>query len=62
MQPVASSLTNVITIKGVMRAEKGQEEGFFSLLVLALMMKVLGKWVRRAWRGYSFMNHMGGNP
>ena len=62
MQRVASSLTNVITIKAVMRAEKGQEDGFLSLLALPLMMKVLGKWVRRAGRGYSFMNHMGRNP
>ena len=43
MQRVASSLTNVITIKAVMRAEKGQEDGFLSLLALPLMMKVLGK-------------------
>ena len=43
MQPVASSLINAITRKGVMRAEKGQENGFLSLLALPLMMKVLGK-------------------
>ena len=42
MHPVASSL-----IKGVMR-EKGQQAGFLPSLTLSLMMKVLGKRVRRA--------------
>ena len=32
MQPVASSLTNAIFGKGVMRAGKGQESGFLPLL------------------------------
>ena len=43
MHPVASSL-----IKGVMRARKGQQAGFLPSLTLSLMMKVLGKQVRRA--------------
>ena len=62
MQPVASSLINAITRKGVMRAEKGEENRFLSLLALPLMMKVLGKEVRRVGRGYNFRNHMGRNP
>ena len=45
MQPIASSLINSIT-------GKGQEGGFLLLLSLSLMMKVLGKGVRTAGRGY----------
>ena len=41
IQPVASWLINAITWKG-------QEGGYLPLLALPLMMKVLGKWVRRA--------------
>ena len=48
MHPVASSLINAITEKGVMRARKRQEAGFLPSLTLSLMMKVLGKRVRRA--------------
>ena len=44
-QHVASSLINSIT-------GKRQEGGFLPLLALPLMMKVLGKGVRRAGRGY----------
>ena len=49
IQPVASSLINDIT-------GKGQEGGFLQLLTLPLMMKVLGKGVRRAGRGYNNMD------
>ena len=42
IKSVACSLINVITGKGVVRAE-GQEGGFLLLLALPLMMKVLGK-------------------
>ena len=34
-----------------MRAGKGQEGGIFPLLTLTLMMKVLGKGVKRAGKG-----------
>ena len=43
MQPVASSIMNAITGKGVMRAGKRQENGFCLLLRLLLKVKVLGK-------------------
>ena len=56
MQPVASSLINAITGKGVMRAGKGQKGGFFPLLTLPLIMKVLGKGVTRTGRGYNIIN------
>ena len=49
MQHIASSLINSIT-------GKGQEGGFLLLLALSLMMKVLGKGVRRAGRGYMNKN------
>ena len=42
MQPVASSLMNTITQKGVMRA-KGHDGGTVPLLPLSLMIKVLEK-------------------
>ena len=51
IQLVASSLVNAIAGKGVMRAEKGQEDGFFPLLSLPLMRKVPGKGVTRAGSG-----------
>ena len=46
MQPVTSSLINAIS-------GKGQEGGFLPLLALPLMIKVLGKVVRRR---YNNMN------
>ena len=49
MQPITSSLINSITAKG-------QEGGFLPLLALPLIMKVLGKGVRRAARGYMNKN------
>ena len=62
--PIASSLTvamtslliNTRTGKEVMRAEKGGKGGFLSLLVSLLMMKVLGKGVTTAGRGYNNMD------
>ena len=62
--PIASSLIvamtslliNTITGKEVMRAEKGGKGGFLSLLVSLLMMKVLGKGVTTAGRGYNNMD------
>ena len=45
IQPIASSLINSLTAKG-------QECGFLPLFALPLMIKVLGKGVRRAGRGY----------
>ena len=39
-----------------MRAEKGGKGGFLSLLVSLLMMKVLGKGVTTAGRGYNNMD------
>ena len=54
----ASSLINVKTGKGVMRAEKGKEDEILSLLALFLIMKVLGKRVTRGGRWYNSMNHM----
>ena len=41
-----------------MRAGKGQEYGFLSLLALLLMMKDLGKLVTREGKGYNKMGHM----
>ena len=61
IQPVASSLTKAITEKGVMRAGKRLEGGFSQLLAFPLMMKVLGKGVRRAGRGNNKMDHMDKN-
>ena len=62
--PIASSLIvamtslliNTITGKEVMRAEKGGKGGFLSLLVSLLMMKVLGKGITTAGRGYNNMD------
>ena len=58
IQPVASSLTNAISEKRVMGAEKEQEDGIIPLLSLSLVMKVLGKRVKRAGKEYSNINHM----
>ena len=49
IQPVASSLINAISWDG-------QEDEFFPLLKLPLMMKVLGKGLTRAGRGCNNMN------
>ena len=57
MEPVASSLMNDITGKGVMKAGKGHGGGFLPFLALPLMMKVLEKGVRRAGTGYHKMDH-----
>ena len=61
IQPVTFSLMNTISGKGVMRAGKEQEGGFQQSLALPIMMKVLGKEVRRAGRGYNNMDHMDKN-
>ena len=45
IQSISSPLTNSLTVKE-------QEGVFLSLLALPLMIKVLGKGVRRAGRGY----------
>ena len=47
IQSVALSLENVISWKGFVRAGKGEEGRFLSLLALPLMMKVLGSKVMR---------------
>ena len=62
--PIASSLIvamtslliNTITGKEVMRAKKRGKGGFLSLLVSLLMMKILGKGVKTAGRGYNNMD------
>ena len=61
IQPVASSLVNAITGKGVMRARKGQESGILPLLTLPLMMKVLEEGVTKAGKGYNNIDHMDEN-
>ena len=58
IQPVATSLINAISGKGVMRAGKEKEPAFLLFLVLFLMMKVLGKAVRKSGRGYNNMSRM----
>ena len=55
MQPVVSSLINVLTRKRVLRAGVGQQGRFLPLLALPLLMKVLGKGVTRAGKGYDYM-------
>ena len=55
VQPVVSSLINVITRKRVLRPGVGQQSRFLPLLALPLLMKVLGKGVRRAGKGYDYM-------
>ena len=59
--PTAFSLTNAITEKRVIRAGKGQEEGILPLLASSLMMKVLGKEVRRAGKGGNNIDQMDKN-
>ena len=49
IQFVSSSLINAIT-------GKGKEGGFLPLLALLLMMKVLGKGVRKVGKGYNNMD------
>ena len=44
-----------------MAAAKGHKDGFLPLLELPLKMKVLGKEVMRAGRGYNNMDHMDKN-
>ena len=44
-----------------MRAGKGQEGEFFPSSALPLMMKVLGKGVKRAGIGYNNMDHIDQN-
>ena len=61
IQPVASSLVNAITGKGVMRARKGQESGILPLLTLPLMMKVLEEGVTKDGKGYNNIDHMDEN-
>ena len=57
IQPIASLLIKAITGKGVTRAEKQQEGGFFPLLALPLMIKAIsGKEVTRAGKGYNNMH------
>ena len=57
--PMASSLINAITGKGVTRAGKRQEGGFLPLLVLPLIIKTIsGKGVTRAGRRNNNMDHM----
>ena len=51
LQPIASSFTNPITGKGVMKAWKEQEDWILALLPIHVMMKVLGKVIKRAWKG-----------
>ena len=58
IEPRASSLINALTGKGAMRVEKEQEGGFFTLLPLSLMIKLLGKRITRAGRKYSKMDHV----
>ena len=54
IQTVASSLINVISGK----RQNRENSGFLSLLALPLIMKILGKRVKRAGKGYNNMNHM----
>ena len=58
IQPVAFSLINAITGKGLTRAGKWQKCGFLLLLALPLMMKILGKGVTRPGRWYNIMDHI----
>ena len=52
IQSVASSLMNALLGKGVMRAGKGQDGRFGSLLALHLMIKAIsGKGATRVRRG-----------
>ena len=58
---MASSLINAISEKGDLRARKIQERGFLPLFALPLMMKIPGKKVTGAGRGYNKMDHMDHN-
>ena len=58
MRPVTSLLINAISGKGVMRAGKEQEGGILLLLALLLMMKAVGKGVKRVRKGYNNMSQM----
>ena len=58
---MASSLINAVSGKGAMAAAKGHKDGFLPLLELPLIMKVLGKEVMRAGRGYNNMDRMDKN-
>ena len=58
IQPAASSLINAITGKDIIRAGKGQKDGFRPFLVLPLMMKVLRKGVTRVGKGYNNIHHI----
>ena len=61
IKSVASSFINAISEKGVMKAREATESGFLLLLGLLLMMKVVGKRVTRAVKGYYNMVHMDKN-
>ena len=61
IQPVPSSLINAVTGKRVRKTGKGQEGGFLPLLALPSMMKILGKRVARARRGYKMIDHLDKN-
>ena len=58
IQPVAFSLINTITGKGLTRAEKGQKGRFLLLLALPLMMKDLWKGVIRPGKQYNITYNM----
>ena len=58
VQPLTSSLINVITIKGIRKAGIRQEGGFLPLSVLPLIMKALGKGIMRAGRRYNTMDQI----
>ena len=59
MQPVTSSLINVITGKWVMIGGKEKEGRFFTLIAAPLILKTLaGKGVTRAGKEYNNMDHM----
>ena len=56
IQPFAFSLTNAITGKRVTRAKHGQEGVIFLFLPALLLLKILGKGVTKAGKGYISMN------
>ena len=58
IKPVAPLLINAITGKWVRGAGKRQEGKILSLLTLPLMIKILGKGVRRAGRGNNNINEI----
>ena len=57
IQTMAFSLIISISGKRVMKAGKEKEHGILLLLALPLMMKVLGKGVTRARKGYNNRDH-----